>query len=103
MSLHTGDWEDCEIDTFDISLDKENPRIPESRRANQDYIRSHMISYEGVLELASKISDWGGLFPHERIIVIQEKGEYVVVEGNRRVCASYILLRPWLAGDDEVI
>jgi len=103
MTLNPDDWHDCDIKTADILLDRENPRIPEIKRASQDYIRKHMIENEGILQLATQIAESGGLFLHERIILIEENNKLIVVEGNRRVTASTILLRPWLAVDDEKI
>jgi hypothetical protein len=40
------------------------------------------------------------LLPGERIIVAQEKGQWVVLEGNRRICACKLLLSPNLVPTD---
>ena len=37
-----------------------------------------------------------GGFAGERVIVYEEGGKYIVLEGNRRVCACKILLNPRL-------
>jgi hypothetical protein len=44
-----------------------------------------------VLDLARKIAKTG-LLPGERVITVQEKGQWVVLEGNRRICACKLLL-----------
>ncbi|MBC2594700.1 hypothetical protein H5P28_10550 [Ruficoccus amylovorans] len=87
-------WSVEDLDTIKILLDAENPRIDVRQNATQDLIRKRLLETAQVDELAKKIIKFGGLFPGERIIVTKEFGKYVVLEGNRRVCACQLLLDP---------
>jgi hypothetical protein len=88
-------WKTTQISPLDIALDRDNPRINiEATDKESDIIRK-LIRYEEVADLARKIAQ-SGLLPGERIIVVQEKGQWVVLEGNRRICACKLLLSPEL-------
>lgn len=92
-------WRKARIAPLDIALDRDNPRINvETTDKESDIIRK-LILHEDVQELASKIAKTG-LLPGERIIVVQEKGQWVVLEGNRRICACKLLLSPQLVPAD---
>jgi len=84
-------WKKASISPLDIALDRENPRIRVEPTDKESDIIRKLIRYEDVQDLAKKISK-SGLLPGERIIVVQEKGQWVVLEGNRRVCACKLLL-----------
>jgi hypothetical protein len=84
-------WKKALIAPLDIALDRDNPRINvEATDKESDIIRK-LIVHEHVEALAGKIAK-AGLLPGERIIVVQEKGQWVVLEGNRRICACKLLL-----------
>ena len=88
-------WAKASLSPLDIALDRDNPRINvESADKESDIVRK-LIRYEEVQDLARKIAQ-SGLLPGERIIVAQEQGQWVVLEGNRRVCACKLLLSPQL-------
>ena len=88
-------WKEVSISPLDIALDRDNPRINvEADDKESDIIRK-LIRYEEVQDLARKIVNTG-LLPGERIIVVQEKGQWVVLEGNRRICVCKLLLSPQL-------
>lgn len=82
-----------------LVLDPLNPRF--TTRENKNFSESetidYLIEYEELLTLAKQINDYGGLTPGERIIVMEEKGEYVVLEGNRRTAALKLLNNPSLS------
>ena len=71
---------------LDIALDRQNPRINVSRDDSESEIIRKLLEHEEIVDLARKIAK-SGLLPGERIIVVKENGQYVVLEGNRRVCA----------------
>jgi hypothetical protein len=88
-------WKKARVGPLDIALDRDNPRISvEASDKESDIIRK-LILYEEVQDLARKIAKTG-LLPGERIILVQEKGQWVVLEGNRRICACKLLLSPHL-------
>jgi hypothetical protein len=75
-----------------IRLDALNPRVDTTEQSTQEDIRLHLLESEKIVELAGGIISAKGLLKGERIIVIKERGNYVVTEGNRRVCACQLLL-----------
>lgn len=89
-------WTTAELDPRKIQLDLLNPRIELSSNATQPEIRLKLLMLEDVLELARGIVKNGGLFPGERVITVEEDGEQVVLEGNRRIAACQMLLKPSL-------
>lgn len=94
MKFQAQEWERGTIKTQDIVLDMENPRFA-FRLLGGAGVTQYLWEKEGVSELAAKIAAYGGLYDNERIIVYKnEKGKFVVLEGNRRVLACQVLLRP---------
>jgi hypothetical protein len=90
------DWTTAELDPRKIQLDLLNPRIELSSNATQAEIRLKLLTLEEVLDLARGIAKNGGLFPGERVITVEEDGQDVVLEGNRRIAACQMLLKPSL-------
>jgi hypothetical protein len=88
-------WRRARISPLDIALDRDNPRINVDATDKESDIIRKLIKYEDVQDLARKIAKTG-LLPGERIITVQENGHWVVLEGNRRVCACKLLLSPSL-------
>lgn len=86
------------IDTDRIHLDLENPRH-ESYESQEEVI-SYLCSNDSVARLARDIVDHG-LSPLDNFAVVAQKEgrkkAYVVVEGNRRLCALKLLGDPDLA------
>ncbi|MEK6281577.1 MAG: hypothetical protein AABN95_14580 [Acidobacteriota bacterium] len=90
-------WGKAVPDTHKIVLDVENARIDASASASQDTVRHLLFQTERIVELANSIVRSGALFAGERIIVLKQGNDFVVLEGNRRVCACQVLLDPSLA------
>ena len=84
----------------DLSFDLKNPRLPEFDLPND----STEVDVIGVLweamdvrELVMSISA-SGFFRHEPLIVVQEDGKNVVIEGNRRPAAARLAVVMSMAG-----
>jgi hypothetical protein len=92
-------WKKARIKPLDIALDRDNPRINVEPNDKESDIIRKLIKYEDVQDLARKIAKTG-LLPGERVITVQEKGQWVVLEGNRRICACKLLLSPNLVPVD---
>lgn len=99
MPLLVDQWEEDTLSPLDIQLDDQNPRVDPQHRTNQDRILQCLIDREGVSQLAKSINSYRGLFPQERVIVTEIAGSPVVLEGNRRVAACKLLLRPEVLPD----
>lgn len=85
-----------QIKLEELFLDERNPRFITPPNPTQQSIIDYLIENEEVEELAFDIAKSKGLYAGERVIVTEEKGKWVVLEGNRRVCACKILLTPSL-------
>jgi hypothetical protein len=92
MLTNAGEFKDVVVNTLDVRLDALNPRIDVAPDATQEVIRAALLQTEGVRELAEGIIQNGGLLPGERVIVVEESSQRVVLEGNRRICACQLLL-----------
>lgn len=81
-----------EVNVKDLLLDPKNPRFIIPPNSDQSDIIDYLLEYEEVVNLAKGINDFEGLMAGERIIVCNEGGHLVVLEGNRRICACKLLL-----------
>lgn len=87
------------MNASELAFDVRNPRLPEfGLTATAPEIEVIRILWEAmdVRELVMSIAA-SGFFPHEPLIVARESGKDVVIEGNRRLAAVKLLLRPDLA------
>ena len=83
----------------DLAFDVKNPRLVEfdlSANATEEDVIQILWEAMDVREVMMSIAA-SGFFPHEPLIVAQEKVKNVVIEGNRRLAAVKILLEPALA------
>lgn len=92
------------VNINDIALDIENPRM-ENSRSQQEAIHALLLEQKDkMVKIAEDIIQYG-LNPSEFPIVINCEDEsgykYIVLEGNRRICALKILMTPNIIGDDE--
>lgn len=85
----------AEILVSKLYLDGQNARH-DDLEAESDIIQT-LLKHEKASEIARSIATVGELNPLERVGVVENKrvpGTYLVVEGNRRVCALKMLLDP---------
>lgn len=85
-----------EVKIEDLYLDEVNPRFIIPPNPSQQSIVDYLIENEEVEQLAIDIAKSKGLYAGERVIVTEENKKLVVLEGNRRICACKILLKPSL-------
>ena len=94
----------AEITTIEVSnlvFDFQNPRLVEfdlTSKTTEAEIISVLWEAMDVRELVLSIAA-SGFFRHEPLIVAQESGRNVVIEGNRRLAAVKVLLDPGLADE----
>lgn len=80
----------------DLAFDLKNPRLPELDLAdNATEVEVIQVLWDtmDVKELVMSIAA-SGFFRNEPLIVAQEDGKNVVIEGNRRLAAVKVLLEP---------
>lgn len=80
------------IPTKDLEFDPKNPRFYRLNDASSvDAVIEEMLDDESVQDLMLSIGQ-KGYFPGEPLLVVEEqKGKYVVIEGNRRLAAVKLL------------
>lgn len=85
-----------------LLLDPENPRHNVIK--NQPEIIKQLLKTEQIYNLAKDIAKQGSLSPLEIIGVLPvKKGEdYIVLEGNRRICACLLLNNPDLCSSEQL-
>lgn len=81
-----------QVATSDLHFDPDNPRFFRLGRGHlpEDSIIEEMIDDEGLLDLMRSIGEQG-YFQGEPLLVTEEGGRYVVIEGNRRLAAVKLL------------
>ena len=83
----------------DLAFDPKNPRLSEfdlTAKSTDAEVIKILWDAMDVRELVLSIVA-SGFFSHEPIIVSQEDGKNVVIEGNRRLAAVKVILEPELA------
>jgi len=81
------------IDVKDLYLDSKNPRLGRhinSREICQDKVLNEMEDWT-IDELAVSFIE-SGYWPQEALVIIEEDGRNIVLEGNRRLAALKLLL-----------
>ena len=91
-------WKDDIVDVEKLELDLQNPRLPKHVRDQNDItqIRNYLLDKEDVLRIARSIAN-NGYHRSAVAIVCKENGKLVVLDGNRRLVACQLLLKPELA------
>ncbi len=89
-------WPTKQLCVAILHLDAKNPRLGRetSSRAPREIIQ-YLFEHDKALEVAESIAS-RGYFPNEPLLAIKENGQYVVVEGNRRLAALKVLRQPGL-------
>lgn len=84
------------VSPLKLFLDTKNPRFIIPPDASQESARNYLIQNEDIITLITGIINFGNLMPGDRIIACKEKDKFVVLEGNRRICACQLILNPKL-------
>ncbi len=80
-----------------LKLDNLNPRMPVLiHDANKADIIQWMLEDASIIELMLAIGQ-NGFFVDEALLVVQEKDNYIVIDGNRRLTSLKLLQNPNLA------
>lgn len=81
-----------QVDVDDLSLDRDNPRLPEDLQGGSQEALLQYLSDQAVLEeIITSLND-NGFFEHEPLIAYDDDDlGLVVVEGNRRLAALMVL------------
>ena len=89
-----------EIPFNDLKLDLFNPRLPKSKQGiDEGEVIKFMLLESATLELMMAIGE-NDFFAGEQLLVVpdeEDKGKYIVIEGNRRLTAVKLLSNPELS------
>ncbi|WP_100809624.1 ParB N-terminal domain-containing protein [Microbacterium sp. BR1] len=85
----------------ELTLDTRNPRLVTAAAPSQKSLLRQLYEQESLDELAQSFVD-NGYFAEEPLVVVKENGEWVVVEGNRRLATLKLLLDESLRADLKV-
>ena len=87
------------VSVSDLTFDRKNPRLAEFDIVdNEADIIKVLWDTMDVQELILSITA-SGYFQHEPVIVAEESGRNIVIEGNRRLAAVRLLLEPGIGKD----
>lgn len=89
------------IEVSDLAFDLQNPRLPEfglTEKSTEAEVIQVLWEAMDVNELVMSIAA-SGFFRHEPLIVEEAGKKKVVIEGNRRLAAVKVLLKPAIAKD----
>lgn len=91
-------WKDDVVDVEKLELDLQNPRLPKHVRDQNDItqIRNYLLDKEDVLRIARSIAN-NGYHRSAVAIICKENGKLIVLDGNRRLAACQLLLKPNLS------
>jgi hypothetical protein len=98
----SNDTEIIQIPIEELHFDRHNPRLAEygiETATPEKEILKVLWEAMDVLELVQSISA-SGFFPHEALIIAEENGKKIVIEGNRRLAAVKMLLNPSVAKEN---
>lgn len=86
-----------------LLLDERNPRFRDQVTGQDEAVTALLIdAAEKLVNLAQDIATEGSLNPTELPVAVEEDGELIVIEGNRRLAALKLLRNPTLAATAEV-
>jgi ParB-like nuclease domain len=88
--MNYNEWVLIEVDPNDILLDKQNPRFISDYELTQENMIELIETQESLISLFKNIST-NGYNKAEPIVIVEENGRKVVIEGNRRITACKLL------------
>jgi len=92
-------WKTKPVAVTSVLLNPLNPRLPSAQEETpQRKVIQEMVENEKIYELAKNIAS-SGYFADVQLIVVKKDSKYIVLEGNRRICALKLLLAPESAPD----
>ncbi len=88
-------WPRKRVKVADLYLDPKNIRLVIETKFSQAALINDLFANEKAMQLLESIVS-NRFFPDEMPVVVKEGKKYVVIDGNRRVAALKVILRPAL-------
>ncbi len=97
-------WSKQKVNISDLFLDAENIRLEMDSASSptQAALINELFVKEKTMQILESIAT-NGLFPDEVPVVTKENGKITVIDGNRRVAALKVLLRPEFFPPKEMV
>lgn len=95
MVKKEGRWPIELIPVEKLILDPQNYRLDAPGNASQEYLREQLFEHWNVIDLARGIANHGDLMQSDNVVVTPDaadKEKYIVLEGNRRLCAIQCII-----------
>ncbi len=87
-------WENDRKSVVNLYLDSKNPRLGnEGVNTSSREIIQYLFENDKAVDLAKSIAT-RGYFENEPLLIVNENGQYIVIEGNRRLAALKALNEP---------
>ena len=95
------DWKRQNVNITDLFLDPDNIRLQVAVKSSQEALINDLFLNENAMQVLESIAN-NGFFPDEVPVVLNENRKLTVVDGNRRVAALKVLIRPAIVPSKEV-
>lgn len=94
--MATSSWPNKQLSVASLHLDPKNPRLGGALESSAPReVIQYLFDNEKAYDLAHSIAA-RGYFPTEPLLVVKENGNFIVIEGNRRLAALKALNNPEL-------
>ncbi len=87
-------WKEQKVNVTSLVLDTKNVRLG-SQYSSEEEIVNDLFINEDAMDILENIC-LNGYFPDEPPVIVKEKGQFVVLEGNRRVVSLKAMINPEL-------
>lgn len=91
-------WSSKNVYVDELFLDPLNIRL-EKQNWTQDEIINDLFANEDAMQILQNIYE-NGYYPDEPPVVVQEKGKFHVIDGNRRVVSLKAMIKPGITPDN---
>jgi hypothetical protein len=98
--LQYKDWQRKQFRISNLFLDPANIRLEIDSTPNQQSLINDLFANENAMQVLESIAN-NGFFPDELLVVVEENGKYLAIDGNRRLAALKALAHPELVHSQE--
>lgn len=95
------DWKTEKVRVTDLFLDPKNIRIQEVEKPSQAALISDLFVNEDAMQILRSVASYG-FFPDEKLVGVKTGSKITVIDGNRRVAALKMMVRPSILPTKEV-
>lgn len=93
IKLDYDNWQRKKVKITELFLDPDNIRLQLEVKSSQEALINDLFFNENAMQVLESITS-NGFFPDEVPVVVKENNKFTVIDGNRRVAALKVLIRP---------